>query len=397
MVAPPSRPFRLAWIVVVFAVAAAGAACDKVALTAPTESTITLFASPGNGFTEITATVIEQAGTPVQNGTVVTFTTTIGTIEPREARTQNGRVTVRFVPGTTSGTATIRAYSGSAQSEPLELTVGAAAAARILVNVTPGSVPAGGGTVTISAVVTDEAGNRLAGVPVTFTTTAGTLLNGTVISDANGEARTTLTTNQRATVTATAGGQQQNVTIEVNAPITVSLTASTATPTTNTPVSFTVGVTVGATSVPLSNVTVDFGDGERVNLGTPTGSVTVSHVYRSPGTYTVTATATDVNGTRTSTSTQITVQASGRPLVTVTVPATVALNTVFTASVSIAQNPNNLAVDWVEFDFGDGTVKRVNSLQTTHFYTRPGSYSVRATVRFVDGTTSTGEAAIRVG
>src|SRR5688500_11048858 len=94
--------------------------CDKVPLLAPTGSVITLFPTattvPSNGSMEIIATVIEQgvaqttgtgtgggttttptatstagAGTPVQNGTLVSFTTTIGRIEPREARTNNGQ------------------------------------------------------------------------------------------------------------------------------------------------------------------------------------------------------------------------------------------------------------------------------------------------------------------
>src|SRR5688572_17204763 len=87
----------------------ASVSCDKVPLLAPTGSVITLFATattvPSTGSMEIVATVIEQgstsapstpstpgtpttpttptassspgAGTPVHNGTVVTFTTTI--------------------------------------------------------------------------------------------------------------------------------------------------------------------------------------------------------------------------------------------------------------------------------------------------------------------------------
>src|SRR5262245_47156670 len=91
-------------------------ACDKVPLLAPTGTVITLFPAattvPIDGQVEIVATVIENgttatppsgggtggggasggsgftsssntgAGTPVQNGTVVTFTTTLGRIEP---------------------------------------------------------------------------------------------------------------------------------------------------------------------------------------------------------------------------------------------------------------------------------------------------------------------------
>ena len=98
-------------------------------LAAPTDSTITLFASSTtvglNGSIEITATVIESAGTPVQNGTVVTFTTTLGTIEPNEASTNNGKVTVTLLAGTRSGTAEVRAFSGGTSSaDALTVTVG---------------------------------------------------------------------------------------------------------------------------------------------------------------------------------------------------------------------------------------------------------------------------------
>ena len=97
--------------------------CDKVQLTAPTESTIQLFANasavPLNGSVEIIGTVIEQAGTPVQNGTVVTFTTTLGRIDPSEARTNNGRVSVRLISDGRSGTARVTAISGGATSDGL--------------------------------------------------------------------------------------------------------------------------------------------------------------------------------------------------------------------------------------------------------------------------------------
>jgi hypothetical protein len=115
---------------VTLVVAATG--CDKVPLTAPTESTITLFATStsvgSTGSTDLVATVVEQAGTPVQNGTVVSFTTTLGRIEPSEARTQNGKVTVRFTGDGRSGLATITAFSGAASNATLELPIGAAAA-----------------------------------------------------------------------------------------------------------------------------------------------------------------------------------------------------------------------------------------------------------------------------
>src|SRR5262245_38375031 len=116
------------------------AACDKVPLLAPTGTVINLFPTTTtvslNSEVTIIATLIENGvaaagsggpsggggtarpgnGTPVQNGTLVTFTTTIGRIEPAEARTNNGQVNVRLISGTVSGTATITAYSGGASN-----------------------------------------------------------------------------------------------------------------------------------------------------------------------------------------------------------------------------------------------------------------------------------------
>src|SRR5512138_2814229 len=92
-------------------------ACQKVPLLAPSGSTITLTSTatalPTGGSAEIIAQVIEAAGTPPHEGTHITFTTSLGTIQPSEAETDiSGRAVVRFVAGTTSGTATITAISG---------------------------------------------------------------------------------------------------------------------------------------------------------------------------------------------------------------------------------------------------------------------------------------------
>jgi PKD repeat protein len=78
------------------------------------------------------------------------------------------------------------------------------------------------------------------------------------------------------------------------------------------------------------------------------------------------------------------------------VPTSVAANTIFTAQVSISQDPNNLTVQSTEFNFGDSVVRRVNGLQTTHVYTSAGNYNIRATVTFSDGQQATAEAGIRV-
>ncbi len=129
------------------------------------------------------ATVIEQAGTAVQNGTVVSFTTTLGRIEPAEARTQNGKVTVKLTADGRSGVAQVTAFSGGAASEKLELPIGSAAAETVTVRAEPARLSPGGGSTQIVALVRDLAGNALSGASVAFSASAGTMSSGVAQTD----------------------------------------------------------------------------------------------------------------------------------------------------------------------------------------------------------------------
>src|SRR5438876_6057561 len=92
-------------ICMLLAIAAlAATACQKVPLLAPSGSTITLTSAatalPLNGTATIVAQVIESSGTPPQRGTLISFTTTMGSIQPSEAETDvSGRVIVTFNAG----------------------------------------------------------------------------------------------------------------------------------------------------------------------------------------------------------------------------------------------------------------------------------------------------------
>src|SRR5439155_5794395 len=95
------------------------AACEKVPLLARTGSTITLTtgttALSGNGEVPIIAQVLESWGTPPHSGTRITFTTSVGRIEPSSTSTDvNGQAIVMYRAGTANGTATITAFSGGA-------------------------------------------------------------------------------------------------------------------------------------------------------------------------------------------------------------------------------------------------------------------------------------------
>ena len=193
--------------------------CDKVPLLAPSGSIITLISNvtalPINGSTDIVAQLIEPAGTPPQRGTFVTFTTSLGRIQPPEAETDSsGRVTVKFLAGTGSGTATINAISGgvSAGTNTLKILVGTAAVGSVRVSANPTLLPANGGASTITAQTLDVNGNPLSSAPVTFSTTAGTLDQGFLTTDQSGLATTVLRTSSNATVTAAVGAQAGSTT-----------------------------------------------------------------------------------------------------------------------------------------------------------------------------------------
>src|SRR5262249_959599 len=130
-------------------------------------------ATTGGGST-VTPTSRAGAGTPVQNGTVITFTTTLGSIEPSEARTHNGQVTVKLITTSGGGQANITAFSGGA-SASIPLQVGTAAVGRVIVTTNPQTLGASGGNATVAAAVTDAGGSPLNGVPVTFTTDKGSI------------------------------------------------------------------------------------------------------------------------------------------------------------------------------------------------------------------------------
>ena len=373
------------------------AACNKVPLLAPRESTITLSTAStvvqANGTTEIRATVLEPSGTPVQNGTTVTFSTNLGTVSPGEARTFNGVATAQFLGNGQSGKASVRAISGGAASPPLEISVGAAATGRVSVTASPTSVPSGGGSTTLTASVVDASGNPLAGVPVSFATTAGTFSAAVVNTDTAGIARTTLTTNSAASVTATAGGTTSTaVSISVSARPTASISvASGTTPAEGGITTFSITANPATGGPPIQSVVVNYGDGSSDDLGSVSGTFSVQHVYDDDGSFTPTVTVTDTSGTAASASTVIFVQ----PIVvsiTATQSSTDPQMFTFTANV----NPTSASIASYAWTFGDGTGVTETDPTTSHTYGSAGTKTVRVTVRTTTNRTASGTTSIQV-
>lgn len=374
------------------------AACDKVPLLAPTGSVITLLPVTTtvslNSEVEIIATVIENGaassgsgattttrtgvGTPVQNGTLITFTTTIGRIEPSEARTHNGQVNVKLITGNASGTATVTAYSGGASASK-DLKVGTAAVKTVNVTTTPQALGAAGGTVQVAATVTDEGGSPIAGVPVTFATDKGSISPSTATTDSNGVATATLTTSNTAKVTATAGTvTSTGATVTVSARGLASFTANPAATTTGVPVVFTVTPTTGAN---VSNVRVDFGDGGSTTLGAISAATPTSHVYNSSGSFTATATSSDSSGDSGSLSTTVII--GSLPVTLAASPASPTVNSPVTFTVS---GIGSAQVDHYTWTLDDGTGPfTTTSPQLPHTFTTRGIKTVRVDVFGVTG------------
>jgi PKD repeat protein len=401
------------------------AACQKVPLLAPSGSTITLTSSatalPINGSADIIAQVIEAGGTPPHSGTLVTFTTNLGSVQPSEAETDiSGRVIVKYVAGTGSGTATITAISGGVSASgtnAIKIAVGSAAVGGVSVGASPQTLSSNGGASIITATVFDSSGNPVGGVPVSFaidtatgSSGAGSLSATIVNSEANGRAQTTLTTSRTTTVTATAGiattngttttaAQTGRVTVTVNTTSSITVGApNPASPTVNQVVTFTLTAGTSTTASSISRVSVDWGDGQTQSYtGLPAA---ISHTYRSAGSYLIVVTGIDALGD-TATSTQaVTVAQQARPTVSISASANAQPNqtVTFTIVAAVAAG-SNATIQSITVDFGDGSqqVLQGNASSVQHLYRSGGTYTVTAIATDSNGSTGSASTVIVVG
>jgi hypothetical protein len=393
------------WLLILL-LGAAAAACDKVPLLAPTSSTITLTVSttvvPVNGTADVSASVTESAGTPVQNGTVVTFTSSFGVIEPTEARTEGGKANVRFIAGAQSGTARIGAFSGATRAEVLEIKVGGAAATRVILRADPQTIPATGGSTTVVATVLDEFGNPLAGVPVSFSTTAGQVSPGQVITGANGEAQTTLTAPREATVSANAGGQTATLVVSAYTPA-VTIAAPQGPIEAGIPATFTITPVANAAASAIREVVMDFGDGTPVvRLPGVAGPTPVAHTFPRAGVFTITATVTDAQGLVGTSSIVVSVNEQSTVSVTVTAtPNPVSVSSAlqqglvnFTASTG--GFGTGVSIRSYVWDFGNGQGVTTTGNTVNHRYSAPGTFAASVTVFTTTGTSGVAFVTVRV-
>jgi hypothetical protein len=200
------RSLRFLRLTAVLCVSFAGLSCGQALLTAPVGSTLAISINPpfiaAHGDTAtVSVLVLEPAGTPAPDGTVVQFFTTIGKI-PEQGKTNDGVVRVTLQSDTKSGTAKITAFSG-ASTVSGEVAIGAARPARVSFAILDARIDLSDGKTIgrFKATVFDASGNPIEYVPVRFSVidnpATDTLLRGPdVFTDNNGDAESSVQTKR---------------------------------------------------------------------------------------------------------------------------------------------------------------------------------------------------------
>ena len=271
-------------------------ACEDGNNVAGGNSRLILSADPSeigiSGTASLTVQGTDENGAPLPDGTTIAFSVDqAGRVDPAAVQLVNGTATSTYFATLSSGEITITATSGSVQARTT-ITVADNIEENVFVSANPGTLPTGGGTSIISAVVTDGSGRTIANVGVRFSTTSGTLQSGGSPIDTNnsGVATDVLNTADVATVTATTdNGFTGQTTVLVGAVrVVCHMAVSTDTPAVDEVVSF------FDTSDDPGNQIVsyhwEFGDGSSAE------GPNVQHAYRIEGTFEVVHSVIDQQG-----------------------------------------------------------------------------------------------------
>ncbi len=196
------RPKALVRLLALFALLAVFA-CDRVTPVAPVGSTITLSINPSRIDAEgesavITIIVRKEDGTPVNPGTQVSVSTTLGALDPETTFTDaTGTAKSTLTGDGRIGMATVSATTGAAALVSVEVQIGSVAAS-ITLTATPPNVPkdpqGDDGVIELTALIRDDTGAPLGGGVVNFETDTGSLdsRGGALVTDDLGKAEDVL-------------------------------------------------------------------------------------------------------------------------------------------------------------------------------------------------------------
>lgn len=173
-------------------------ACDSTSPVAPAGTVLSISASPtriaSDGVSIIRVTAFRPNGTPVNPGTAILLSTTIGSVPASVETNDRGEALAQLQGNGDFGTATVTASVGGSEGVTVEVQVGISAGS-ITLQASPSSVPETGGEVELLTLVRDDQGQPLSGAAVNFRTEIGSLESSgqVVITDAGGTAQDLLT------------------------------------------------------------------------------------------------------------------------------------------------------------------------------------------------------------
>lgn len=124
---------------------------------------------------ELRVEALDSYGNAIGAGVLVSFTTTLGEIQPTTAETDAASTVTATLTSTQAGTAIMSAHSGDIHNSAIVRFV-PGPTERITVTANPPAIPVDGATSQILATLTDRYGNRAGdGITVTFDSSRGTL------------------------------------------------------------------------------------------------------------------------------------------------------------------------------------------------------------------------------
>ncbi len=396
--------------------------CDRPTPVAPAGTTLSISANPTrielNGTSLITVIARREDGTPVNEGTVINLSTTLGSITATAETSDAGVATATLQGGDRVGTADVRASSGASAEVTVMVQIGSVAGLLSL-EANPNAISQDAAVTEISlvAVVQDTFGSLVPNVPVVFSTEIGALTSGgaAIFTDSSGQALDTLTVRREDlsglaepffTVTARATGEggapiEEIVEIDVlggPASMFLQATPSFVSEETGGEVQLLAGVRDGA-GQPLEGALVNFltelgslaSGGAAVPTGPDGNAIDILTV--SPGdlagfpssSFNVRAQVAGFGGTVLEETFAIRIQ-TGFPRASFDLMIDEPTNTVTFINTSTGQEP--LACEW---DFGEGANPGTSSScdPAPVTYATPGTKTVQLTVSNVLGTDST--------
>lgn len=301
----------LGFLIALASTLAAGCGVDNGTPFAPSGSVLTIKADslliPPNSSTTITVQLKKTDGSPVADGVEISLGADAGELDQRKLRLSNGQASVVYRSGPAVGQAKITASSGAVTAE-LQLRIGSAPPGSVSLVSSPLEVPPTGADVEIIATVSSSTGALVAGAPVTFSTTAGSLSATQVITNDRGEARATLRTNVTTTVSAKVQNLETSTTVRLKQRINVAVSTAPAEPSAGQSVQVTARVTDGDGRGVNGRLRFTFGDGGSQDVGAISGSGSTAYTWAREGGYNLSAEFTDQEGFLTRETVRVTVR-----------------------------------------------------------------------------------------